>query len=38
MLKPGITEILIILMIIVLSFGSGRISKISKETGSNSTT
>lgn len=38
MLKPGIVKILIIPMIIVLLFGPGRISKISKEIGSNSTT
>jgi sec-independent protein translocase protein TatA len=37
MWKPGIAEILIILVIIVLLFGPGRISKISKEIGSSIT-
>ena len=33
MWRPGITEILIVLVIIILLFGPGRISKIAKELG-----
>ena len=34
MWRPGIAEIIIVLVIIILLFGPGRISKIAKELGS----
>ena len=34
MWRPGFAEILIVLVIIILLFGPGRISKIAKELGS----
>ena len=34
MWRPGIAEIIIVLVIVILLFGPGRISKISKELGS----
>lgn len=34
MWRPGIVEILIVLAIVIILFGPGRISKISKELGS----
>ena len=34
MWRPGMAEIIIVLVIVVLLFGPGRISKISKEIGS----
>lgn len=34
MWRPGIAEILIVLVIVILLFGPGRIAKISKELGS----
>lgn len=37
MWRPGVAEILIILVIIIILFGPGRISKISKELGSSIT-
>ncbi len=37
MWKPGIAEIVIVLVIVVLLFGPGRIAKISKELGSSIT-
>lgn len=37
MWKPGIAEIVIVLIIVILLFGPGRISKISKEIGSSIT-
>ncbi len=33
MWRPGIAEILIVLVIVILLFGPGRISKIAKELG-----
>lgn len=33
MWRPGFTEILIVLVIVILLFGPGRISKIAKELG-----
>ncbi len=37
MWRPGIAEILIVLVIVILLFGSGRISKIAKELGASIT-
>lgn len=37
MWKPGVAEIVIVLIIVILLFGPGRISKISKELGSSIT-
>ncbi len=37
MWRPGIAEIVIVLIIVILLFGPGRIAKISKELGSSIT-
>ena len=37
MWRPGIAEIIIVLVIIILLFGPGRISKIAKELGASIT-
>lgn len=37
MWKPGIWEIIIVLIIVILLFGPGRIAKVSKELGSSIT-
>ncbi len=37
MWRPGVAEILIVLVIVLLLFGPGRIAKISKELGSSIT-
>lgn len=37
MWRPGVAEILIVLVIVILLFGPGRIAKISKELGSSIT-
>lgn len=34
MWRPGLAEIIIVLVIVILLFGPGRISKLSKEIGS----
>lgn len=37
MWKPGVAEVIIVMVIAILLFGPGRISKISKELGSSIT-
>lgn len=37
MWKPGVAEVIIVLVVVILLFGPGRISKISKELGSSIT-
>ncbi len=37
MWRPGVAEIVVVLIIVILLFGPGRISKISKELGSSIT-